>query len=398
MMSRHSGTIVSNGPSTFAVADVEAMTDGDLLARFLNRGASEAEAAFEALVRRHGPMVLGVCRHVLERAAGRRGRLPGHVPPARPQGRVDPRSRGAGPTGSTRWPIRTAVRAKANAARRNARERQGAAMLATGHDHDVAWNELRPVLHEEIGRLPEKYRTPVVLCYLEGKTNEEVAALLDWPVGTVKGRLSRRRDLLRSRLTRRGLTLSAGLLATLFSQNAVLAEVVPTRLVESTVDSAMRVAAGEVGAVSSDVAALLESAADPRSLGPPGPARRARARPGGRDGGERPGQGAERQDHRPERRTGVVQRRSRGGGMPRRAHAGNPTQRPLNPGELSRLLPMVARTPRRSRKTLPPRQIEAVARATAFVVARRPTGSLTGVESGRVGSDPFDRPVAGNVQ
>lgn len=267
MMSRHSGTIVSHGPSTLLMEDVEAVTDGELLARFLNRRPSEAEAAFEVLVRRHGPMVLGVCRHVLNepqdaedafqvtflllvRKAGkiRNGEVLGH------------------------WlyevAYRTSVRVKANAARRNARERQGAAMLATGHDHDVAWNELRPVLHEEIGRLPEKYRKPVILCYLEGKTNEEVADLLDWPVGTVKGRLSRARDLLRSRLTRRGLALSAGLLASLFAQNAVLAEVVPSRLVDSTVDTAMRFHAGEVGAVSPGIAELLEPVIEPGSLAP----------------------------------------------------------------------------------------------------------------------------------
>ena len=67
------------------------------------------------------------------------------------------------------------------------------------------------MLHDEVDRLPEKYRLPVILCYLEGKTNEEVAELLHWPVGTVKGRLSRARDLLRSRLVRRGLVLSAAL-------------------------------------------------------------------------------------------------------------------------------------------------------------------------------------------
>jgi len=65
-------------------------------------------------------------------------------------------------------------------------------------ENQAAWNELRPVLHDEVNRLPDKYRLPVILSYLEGRTNEEVATLLDWPVGTVKGRLSRARDMLRS--------------------------------------------------------------------------------------------------------------------------------------------------------------------------------------------------------
>jgi hypothetical protein len=98
------------------------------------------------------------------------------------------------------------------------------------------------VLHEEVNRLPERYRLPVILCYLEGKTNEEVAEQLKWPVGTVKGRLSRARDLLRSRLTRRGLALSAAFLVTALANGTVIADVVPPRLVDETVANALVVA------------------------------------------------------------------------------------------------------------------------------------------------------------
>src|SRR5262249_9373522 len=126
------------------------------------------------------------------------------------------------------------------AVRRRTLEREGMAMLPPAiepslQDQQAAWNELRPVLHEEVNRLPEKYRIPVILSYLEGKTNEEVADLLQWPVGTVKGRLSRARDLLRSRLLRRGLALSAGFLTVALSQGRVFAEVVPADLVRRTV-------------------------------------------------------------------------------------------------------------------------------------------------------------------
>jgi RNA polymerase sigma factor (sigma-70 family) len=135
---------------------------------------------------------------------------------------------------------RIAIKARASAARRNSLERKGMAMppsiIEPSRQHETAaWNELRPVLHAEVERLPEKYRVPVILSYLEGKTNEEVAELLEWPVGTVKGRLSRARDLLRARLNRRGLALSAAFLVTALAEGRVFAEVVPLDLVQRTV-------------------------------------------------------------------------------------------------------------------------------------------------------------------
>src|SRR4051812_45702445 len=265
-------------PSTGSVATVdaeplEALNDEQLLDRFLDRddesavSEARAEAAFRAIVVRHGPMVLGVCRHVLNQLQDAEDAFQAtFLVLARKAGSIRDRRVLA------RWlyevAYRIAMRARTHGVRRRTHERQGGEMVASASFDDHSWGELRPVLHDEVNRLPEKYRKPVILCYLEGKTNEEVAALLDWPVGTVKGRLSRARDLLRSRLTRRGLALSAGLLASLFARNAVLAEVVPSRLVESTVETAMRIHAGELGAVSPGVAALLEPAAEPRSLVP----------------------------------------------------------------------------------------------------------------------------------
>src|SRR5262249_1751252 len=108
---------------------------------------------------------------------------------------------------------RVAVRARMAAARRRARERQGGEMVAAQPETEGIGAELRPALHEEIRRLPEKYRVPIVLCYLQGRTHEQAAQELAWPIGTVKGRLTRARDLLRARLTRRGLALSAGAVA-----------------------------------------------------------------------------------------------------------------------------------------------------------------------------------------
>jgi RNA polymerase sigma factor (sigma-70 family) len=184
-------------------------------------------------------MVLGICRHVLNQHQDAEDAFQAtFLVLARKGGSIRNRRVLAG------WlhevAHRIAIKARASAVRRRTLERQGMAMSPAAiemnnQDQAVAWNELRPVLHAEVERLPERYRIPVILSYLEGKTNEEVAALLQWPVGTVKGRLSRARDLLRSRLMRRGLTLSAAFLMTALSHGTVFAEVVPNDLVNRTV-------------------------------------------------------------------------------------------------------------------------------------------------------------------
>jgi len=217
---------------------VKSLPDEQLIELFLNDRADRAEAAFRAMVVRHGPMVLGVCRHILNQYQDAEDAFQAtFVVLARKAGSIHDRRVLA------RWlyevAYRIAVRAKTNAMRRRTLERQGVEMAVTAPEYEAGWNELRPVLHEEVNRLPEKYRTPVVLCYLEGRTNEEVAQLLKWPVGTVKGRLSRARELLRTRLTRRGLVLSAAFLTTALSHEAVFAEVVPSRLIDSTVRAAL---------------------------------------------------------------------------------------------------------------------------------------------------------------
>jgi RNA polymerase sigma factor (sigma-70 family) len=115
---------------------------------------------------------------------------------------------------------RVSLRARAATARRTLYEHQVPPRIAVEPNADPEWKDLRPVLDEEISRLPEKYRAAVILCYLEGKTNQQAAEQLGWPRGTVAIRLRRARDLLRERLTRRGLALSVGLLSTVFAAEA----------------------------------------------------------------------------------------------------------------------------------------------------------------------------------
>jgi RNA polymerase sigma factor (sigma-70 family) len=262
MTGEHARQVVVPEDARVEDGDLDPMMDEELLRRFLTSGDAAAEAAFRALVVRHGPMVLGVCRQILQQHQDAEDAFQATFLVLARKGSTvrDPRVLG-------RWlyevAYRIAVRSKAQSVRRRAHERQGQEMSAPPPDHEVAWNELKPVLHDEVNRLPEKYRTPVVLCYLEGKTNEEVARLLDWPVGTVKGRLSRARDLLRSRLSRRGLALSAALLLVRLMEGTSDAEEVPEHLVERTVRSGMLVASGRAAgaaAISGEVARMMAHA------------------------------------------------------------------------------------------------------------------------------------------
>jgi RNA polymerase sigma factor (sigma-70 family) len=183
-------------------------------------------------------MVLGVCRHVLNQHHDAEDVFQStFLVLARKGGSIRNRRVLAGWLHEVAY--RKAIKARGDAVRRRAQEREGLAMLPPAIEQDnqeqeAAWNELRPVLHAEVNRLPDRYRIPVILSYLEGKTNEEVAQLLKWPVGTVKGRLSRARDLLRSRLLRRGLTLAAAFLVRSVSEETVFAEVVPPELARRT--------------------------------------------------------------------------------------------------------------------------------------------------------------------
>lgn len=228
--------------------------DGELLERFLSQ---HDEAAFELLVRRHGPMVLGVCRRILRDPHDSDDAFQATflvlLCKARSLGRRDLLAN---------WlygvAYRTALKARTAAARRRARERQVAARPAAEPVAEPLWGDFRAVLDEEVQRLPAKYRLPVVLCCLEEKTLTEAARELGWPAGTVSGRLARARELLRTRLTRRGIALSAGLAGSLLAEPAAA---VPTALVNETMTLAMTLMKPQAAAgamISTRVADLMK--------------------------------------------------------------------------------------------------------------------------------------------
>jgi RNA polymerase sigma factor (sigma-70 family) len=241
------------------------MMDAQLLADFLTH---HDESAFGTLVSRHGPMVLRVCRDVLGDPSDAEDAFQAtFLVLVRRAGAIRDRS-SLGPwLYEVAW--RISRRARANSARRRAQQRQVLAMYmdaASVPPSDPARHELKPILHEEIHRLPAKIRDAIVLCYLEEFTVEVAARRLHCPVGTLKSRLSRGRELLRSRLVRRGLSTSAMLFLFLaFSDGASAAtlvgaadDLVPSDLLDSTVKAGMRVAGGRMGGgVSARVSAMV---------------------------------------------------------------------------------------------------------------------------------------------
>ena len=153
---------------------------------------------------------------------------------------------------------RVALEANARSARRRRREAQGVEMDAVVDRRRDPDADLGPVIHEELRRLPEKYREPVVLCDLEGLTREQAADQLRWPVGTVSGRLARARELLRGRLARRGVALSGALAGPWLADRATAA--VPAAWAEAATEAAMAVAKG-AGAVPVAASALARDVA-----------------------------------------------------------------------------------------------------------------------------------------
>ena len=173
----------------------DALSDGQLLEWFIQQ---RAQAAFTALVRRHGPMVMSVCRRVLRNSHDAEDAFQATFLVL-----AEKASRLRQPELLANWlygvAYRTALHARQRAARRSEREREAASPSSTSSDSEIEDREMRRVLDEELQALPEKYRAPLVLCYLEGMTNEEAARMLGWPSGSMSHRLARGRKLLGQR-------------------------------------------------------------------------------------------------------------------------------------------------------------------------------------------------------
>jgi RNA polymerase sigma factor (sigma-70 family) len=232
-----------------------ALPDGELLDRFAAHGD---QAAFTALVERHGPMVLGLCRRVLGDAHDAEDACQAaFLVLARKAASIRKKDTLAS------WLHGVAYHVASNLRRGRARRRahQGPHRDAIQADPagEVTWREVRAALDEELARLPERYRVPLVLCYLEGRTRDEAAQVLGWSEGAFRGRLERGREVLRARLIRRGFGLSAALLAGALGREAVSASLPPT-LVGPTVRAASGFAVGRAaaGSVPAEVASLAE--------------------------------------------------------------------------------------------------------------------------------------------
>jgi RNA polymerase sigma factor (sigma-70 family) len=194
------------------LAQPEEPSDARLLEQFVARRDADA---FEALARRHGPLVWRVCRRMLPQAHDAEDAFQAtFLALARRAGSVRK------PESLSAWlhaaAFRIARRIRQDAGRAETAQREAAAPAADPA-HQATWRELGRLVDEEVAALPEKYRLPLLLCYWEGHANDEAARRLGWPAGTVKTRLAKARQILHDRLTRRGVALPTGVVTLLLA-------------------------------------------------------------------------------------------------------------------------------------------------------------------------------------
>jgi RNA polymerase sigma factor (sigma-70 family) len=235
-------------------------SDRQLLERFLTVGRAEAEEAFTFLVERHGPMVLDVCRHVLDDSHDAQDAFQATFLVLLRRARSI-RNRDSLASWLFGVAMRVARRARYAAIARRFHERKAGNLASKRATSSNGHPECLAALHDEIARLPERFREPIVLCHLEGLSTAAAAHRLGCAHGTILSRLARGRERLRRRLIQRGLAFPAGLLAAPSVSQATLANL-PAALATSTVEVAGRALAGRAAlaaAVSISVSALTEA-------------------------------------------------------------------------------------------------------------------------------------------
>jgi RNA polymerase sigma factor (sigma-70 family) len=249
-------TVILHLRKSMCLQDDAGLTDHQLLERFVEH---RDEAAFAALVRRHGSMVMGVCLRVVRNRQDAEDAFQAtFLVLVRKAASI------SSPGLVANWlygvAYNTALKAKASIVKRQTKERQVTEMPDPAMAGQRLWNDdLQALLDQELNRLPEKYRVPIILCDLEGRTRKEAAQQLRCPEGSLSSRLSRARVMLAKRLARHGLAISGGSLAAVLSQN-VASACVPTSVASATIKSAMLYATGHVatGVISPKVAALTQ--------------------------------------------------------------------------------------------------------------------------------------------
>jgi RNA polymerase sigma factor (sigma-70 family) len=255
MSTKHMGKVIQSLRRAASRQDVAGLGDSELLGRYIAGGD---EAAFEALVRRHGTMVLAVCNRVLKNCHDAEDAFQAtFLVLVRKAASIVKRETVGGWLYGVAY--KTALKARMGNSERRTKEIRAGSMRKEEVVGEDAWAEMRPLIDQELNRLPDKYRVLILLCDLGGKTRKEAASQLGWPEGTVSGRLARARTLLAKRLARHGLPLGGVTAALSVSQNTALAAS-PAILAASTVKSAMAFAARQTsaGAISVKAAALAE--------------------------------------------------------------------------------------------------------------------------------------------
>ena len=254
MTSADGNTVISYLRMTLCSRTAASAPDEELLERFVTQ---RDEPAFTALLRRHGPMVWGVCQRLLaHRQDAEDAFQVTFLILARKAAAISRRQLLAN------WLFgvarRAALNMRAMRARRARHEQSCGDLPDVQATVETPWDDIHAVLDEELARMPTKYRLPLLLCGLEGMTHADAGKYLGWPTGTVAGRLSRGRELLRTRLLRRGVTAPAAALTAVLAPDAVSAAVPPQLVATSVRSAAALVMAGQsAAAVVSPAVAML---------------------------------------------------------------------------------------------------------------------------------------------